>query len=62
MGESKAQLSKNDVDRFLRRRLELLASIVDNPFPVLVTYMTSEPDVEAHARARNVALYYSYDF
>jgi hypothetical protein len=62
VGESKAQLSKNDIDRFLRRRLELLIGVVDNPFPVLVTHMASEPDVEAYAQAQNVALYYSYDF
>ena len=62
VGESKAQLSKNDVDRFLRRTVQPLTEVYENLFPILVTYMISEPDVEAHARANNVALYYSYDF
>jgi hypothetical protein len=62
VGESKAQLSKNDVDRFLRRTVEPLTGVYQTLFPVLVTYMISEPDVEAYARANNVALYYSYDF
>jgi ABC-type transporter Mla subunit MlaD len=62
VGESKAQLSKNDVDRFLRRTVQPLTEVYENLFPILVTYMISEPDVEAYARASNVALYYSYDF
>lgn len=62
VGGSKAQLSKNDVDRFLRRTVQKLAGVYDTLFPVLVTYMISERDVEAYARERNVALYYSYGF
>lgn len=31
-------------------------------FPVLVTYMTSGPEVEGYARGKDVALYFSYDF
>jgi predicted nuclease with TOPRIM domain len=62
VGESKAQLSKNDIDRFLRRTVEPLTGLYDTLFPVLVTYMTSEPDGEAYAHSNNVALYYSYDF
>ena len=62
VGESKVQISKNDVDRFLRRTVQPLGGVYENLFPILVTYMISEPDVEDHARASNVALYYSYDF
>jgi outer membrane murein-binding lipoprotein Lpp len=62
VGESKAQLSKNDVDRFVRRTVEPLTGVYEALFPILVTYMTSEPDADAYARAQNIALYYSYDF
>lgn len=62
VGESKAQLSKNDVDRFLRRTVQPLAGVYETLFPILVTYMISAPDVEAYAREKKVALYYSYDF
>lgn len=62
VGESKAQLSKNDVDRFLRRTVEPLSGVYETLFPVLVTYMISAPDVETYVRANNIALYYSYDF
>jgi hypothetical protein len=62
VGESKAQLSKNDVDRFLRRKVQRLTGVYQRLFPLLITHMTSEPDVESYARAHNVALYYSYDF
>lgn len=62
IGESKAQLCKNDVDRFLRRTVQQLTDLYDTMFPVLVTCMISEPDVETYAREQNVAIYYSYDF
>jgi uncharacterized phage infection (PIP) family protein YhgE len=62
VGESKAQLSKNDIDRFLQRKVARLASVYSPVFPVLVTYMTSEPGGEAYAQDQDVALYYSYDF
>jgi hypothetical protein len=62
VGESKAQLSKNDIDRFLRRKVARLAGVHPPLFPVLVTYMTSEPDGETYAQEQDVVLYYSYDF
>lgn len=62
VGESKAQLSKNDVDQFIRRRLERLRGVYSEVFPILVTYMISEPDVEEYVQDKEIALYYSYDF
>ena len=62
LGEGKAQLSKNDVDRFVRRRLVPLRERFAEVLPILVTYMISEPDVEEYAKKQGIALYYSYDF
>ncbi len=62
IGESKSQLSANDVDRFLRRRVEALAPVCGKVFPVLVTHMVTARDVPEYARERGVALYYSYQF
>ncbi|MER3474175.1 MAG: chordopoxvirus fusion protein [Armatimonadota bacterium] len=62
IGESKSQLSKNDIDRFLRRTIGGLEGLYPQILPVLITHMTSEPDAEEYARRLGVALYYSYDF
>ncbi|MGQ9738363.1 MAG: chordopoxvirus fusion protein, partial [Armatimonadota bacterium] len=62
VGESKAQLSKNDVDNFVRRKLSRLKEVYPDLFPVLVTFMTTEWDVEEYARHQGIAVYYSYDF
>jgi len=62
IGESKSQLSKNDVDRFIDRKLRLFKDLFEDIFPVLVTYMISEPDVEDYAKEKGIALFYSYDF
>lgn len=62
VGESESQLSKNDVDRFLRRTIGGLEGLYPQILPVLITHMTSEPDAEEYARRLGVALYYSYDF
>lgn len=62
VGGSKSQLSKNDVDRFIKNKLKRLEGIYPALFPVLVTYMISEPEAEDYAREKGVALYYSYDF
>ena len=61
VGESKVQLSVQEVDRFLRRKLKPLQSLVENPFPVLVAHMVTSPKVIPHARAKGVAVYLSYD-
>ena len=62
IGESKSQLSKNDIDRFLRRTIGALEGAYPRILPVLITHMTSEPDAEEYARSRGVALYFSYEF
>jgi vacuolar-type H+-ATPase subunit I/STV1 len=62
LGEGKAQLSKRDVDRFLRRKVNRLRGVLGDLFLVLVTHMTSEYDVEEYVREKGIALYYSYDF
>jgi len=62
VGESKSQLSKNGVDDFIRKKLRRLEGVFPEVFPVLVTYMVTEPDVEDYVRERGIALYYSYDF
>ncbi|NSW79347.1 MAG: hypothetical protein HPY54_09985 [Chthonomonadetes bacterium] len=61
VGESKSQLSKNDIDCFLRRTIGGLEGVYTNIFPVLITHMTSEPDAEEYARSLGVAVYFSYD-
>ncbi|MEZ4526267.1 MAG: hypothetical protein R2941_10140 [Desulfobacterales bacterium] len=62
VGESKSQLSKNDVDRFVKNRLSKLEGLFPDIFPVLVTHMISQPDVEEYAGEKGIAVYYSYDF
>ena len=62
IGESKSQLSHNDIDDFFQRRVQHLKGTFPNIFPILVTHMTSGPDVESYARQQGVALYFSYDF
>ncbi|UCH94984.1 MAG: chordopoxvirus fusion protein [Candidatus Aminicenantes bacterium] len=62
IGESKAQLSKNDIDRFFRKKIDRLQGLYQDIFMVLVTHMTSEHDVETYAKQKKVTLYYSYHF
>ena len=62
IGESKPKLSKRGVNEFIRRKLRRFEGVFREIFPVLVTHMISEPDVEDYARERGVAVYYSYDF
>lgn len=62
IGESKGQLSKNDVDAFIRRRLHRLEGVFKDVFSILVTHMTTDPEVEEYAKEKGIALYYSYDF
>lgn len=61
VGEAKSQLSKNDIDVFMRKKLNRLKGIYDRIFPILITYMISEPDVEEYAKGKGIILYYSYD-
>ncbi len=62
VGESKSRLSKKKIQEFINRRLKRLEGIYGDLFPVLVTHMISEPDVEEYAGSKGIALYYSYDF
>lgn len=62
IGEAKSQLSKNGVDEFIKKKLDRIEGLFEEIFPVLVTYMISEPDVENYAKEKNIALYYSFDF
>ncbi len=62
IGESKSQLSANEVDRFLQQRVALLEPVCGRVFPVLVTHMVTGKDVPDYARQRGVALYFSYEF
>ena len=62
IGESKSQLSKNNVDAFIKRKLNRLSGIFNEEiFPLLITYMISSPDVEEYAKEKGITLYYSYD-
>ncbi len=62
VGESKSQLSKNDVREFVRKKLKRLESVFPEILPVLITYMITSPDVEDYVKEQGIALYYSYDF
>jgi hypothetical protein len=62
VGESKSQLSVNDVNTFIRKKLKRLEGVFTDIFPVLVTYMISSSEVEEHVKNQGIALYYSYDF
>jgi hypothetical protein len=62
IGEGKAQLSQKGIGDFIRRKLARLEGVVGEIFPVLVTHMISNPDVEAYARTKDIVLYYSYQF
>ena len=60
LGESKSQLSANHIDHFISNRLAHLKPLYENVFPLLITHMTSSEHVEAYAKERGIALYYSY--
>lgn len=62
IGESKAQLSKNDVDNFLRKKIKRLEGLYPDVFMVLITHMTTSRDVEEYAKQKQITIYYSYDF
>ncbi len=62
VGESKSQLSKNDIKKFLRKKVKHLEGMFEDIFLVLVTHMIADPGVEICAKEKGIALYYSYDF
>jgi len=62
IGECKSQLSKKGIDEFIRKKLNRLKGSFENIFPVLVTYMIAEHDVDEYVKKKGIALYYSYNF
>lgn len=62
VGESKSRLSLDHVKKFEMDLLRRLDGVYGEIVPVLVTYRTSSSRVEAYAKERKIALYYSYDF
>jgi len=62
IGECKAQISRNDINDFIRKKLKRLEGIFEEIFPVVVTHMISAHDVEDYARKKGIRLYYSYEF
>jgi hypothetical protein len=64
IGESKAQLSKNKIEEFLRKKLNRLEGVFQGElFPIIVTHMISQPDVEEFALTQGIKrVYYSYEF
>ncbi|MGQ9532870.1 MAG: hypothetical protein ACUVTQ_08725 [Desulfotomaculales bacterium] len=53
---------RNGVDEFIRKKLRRPEGVFPELFPVLVTYMVTEPDVEDYVREKDIAPYYSYHF
>jgi myosin heavy subunit len=62
IGEGKSQLSKKGVDEFIRKKLKRVEGVYTEIFPLLITHMISESDVEEYAKNKGIVLYYSYDF
>jgi len=64
IGEAKAQLSKNKVLEFLRKKVRPLEGVFrEQLFPILVTHMITQPDVEEYAIKQGIKrVYYSYEF
>jgi len=62
VGESKSQLSENDINTFLRKKLKRLQGIHQNLFPVLISHMVSGPGVKKYAKEKGIALYLSSQF
>jgi len=64
IGEGKAQLSKNRVKEFINKKVKRLqGAFSEEIFPILITYMTTQPDVEEYARNLGIKrIFYSYEF
>ena len=62
VGEGKSQLSKHDVDDFIRKKLKRLEGVFGEVLPILIVHMTSGPQVEEYVKEKGIVLYYSYDF
>ena len=63
IGESKNQLSENLVDEFIRKKLKRFEGVFKEKIvPLIVTHMTSSPDVKEYALNKGIKVYYSYEF
>jgi hypothetical protein len=64
IGESKVQLSKNKVTEFFNKKIKRLSGVFPGElFPIIVTHMKSEPDVDEFALKQGIKrIYYSYEF
>jgi hypothetical protein len=62
IGESKAQLSRRDIDHFLSRRAARLDTGGRTPFPVIVAHMISQRGAAEYGRQQGAAVYLSYQF
>jgi len=64
IGEAKTQLSKNKVLEFLRKKIRPLEGVFKEEFfPILVTHMITQPDVEEYAYKNGIKrVYYLYEF
>ncbi|MDY0095006.1 MAG: hypothetical protein RBT80_20105 [Candidatus Vecturithrix sp.] len=62
IGESKLQLSRKYVDKFLEQRLQKIEMGGLPVFPILIAHMESEPGVVKYAKEQGVAVYLSYQF
>ncbi len=62
IGESKLQLSRKYVDKFLEQRLQKIEMGGLSVFPILIAHMESEPGVVKYAKEQGVAVYLSYQF
>lgn len=62
IGECKAQLSKNKVEAFFRKKLKRLEGVYEAElFPILVTHMISQPDVTEFALQQGIKRVYHSD-
>ncbi len=62
LGESKSKLSKNDIDKFLRKQFNKLSDMFDNPLLILVTHNVTSNDVVDYANEKSIKIYFSYEF
>ncbi len=62
VGESKSQLSRNDVDKFIRKKLKRLEGIHEHLFPIIVTHMITSRDVAEYAKKKGIVVYKSSHF
>ena len=64
VGECKTQLSRQEIDRFLRRKIKPVQRIFSGRavFPVMVGHAVTSKQVQRYAQERGVAVYLSYQF